>query len=107
MTTKSSFQEFRAARAARSPKPSRELTATQATGQARRIVDRLIPAGGPDVNVTSRLSYDLGDDTPTVVTVVTFPVGHSAALKDALGQLPGLRRIDGVASGWIEITRER
>ena|ERR1041384_1213989 len=105
--TKASLEEFRAARAARRPKTDRKLTVTRATSEARRVVDRLLAGLGPDVNVASRLSYDLTDNVATVVPVVPSPTGRGAGLKQELAKLSGTRRIDGVTSSWIEITRER
>lgn len=47
------------------------LTVTTATGQARRIVDRVMPGVGATVD--SRNSWDVATDRQVVVTTITFP----------------------------------
>lgn len=67
------------------------LTVTQATSQARRHVDRIMP--GVMATVDSRTSYDLKADVPIVITTVTFPHMHAGIsdLRAALHALPGMR----------------
>lgn len=52
------------------------LTVTQATSQARRHVDKIMP--GVMATVDSRTSYDLKADVPIVITTITFPRNHAA-----------------------------
>jgi hypothetical protein len=82
------------------------LTIPQATKQARRHVDKLMPGVG--ATVESKLSHDLDTDTPTVITVVTFPHMHSAIseLRAALHSLPGIRDM-ATADSSIRFTRTR
>lgn len=82
------------------------LTVTKATSQARRIADRIMPGAG--VTVESRLSHDLATDTPTVVTTITHPTGHEAALAlwTALFALPGVIRNGSRDSARMVITRK-
>lgn len=75
-------------------RPAKPLTVQQATREARRHVDRIMP--GIMATVDSRLSHDLESDTPLVVTTVTFPVA-------ADGQLKLLRALDSLA-GVIDYT---
>ena len=82
------------------------LTIPQATKQARRHVDKLMPGVG--ATVESKLSHDLDTDTPIVITMVTFPRGHVArhVLMVNLTTLPGYRSsIDDDSS--IRFTRTR
>lgn len=84
------------------------LTIPQATTQARRHVDRIMP--GALATVESRLSHDLDTDTPLVITTVTFPANMAAdsktALSLALSRLAGnVKQADADSS--IKITRER
>jgi hypothetical protein len=66
------------------------LTVPQATSQARRHVDKIMP--GVMATVDSRLSHDMATDTPTVTTTVTFPAHIiSEPLQKALAGLPGVR----------------
>lgn len=82
------------------------LTVTQATSQARRHVDKLMP--GVMATVDSRGSYDLKADVPTVITTVTFPAGHPSAeaLHLALYTLPDIV-VAVRADSSIVITRTR
>ena len=50
------------------------LTISQATSQARRHVDKIMPGVGATVD--SKLSHDLTTDTPIIITTVTFPAGN-------------------------------
>lgn len=69
------------------------LTVQQATKQARRHVDKLMP--GVMATVESKLSHDLDTDTPTVITTVTFPAevgdGTIDRLAAHLSTLTGYR----------------
>jgi hypothetical protein len=69
------------------------LSVTKATADARRIVNRTLPAMGPEVSVTSKLSHDLTADRAIVVTTITFPPSVSkqdvADMDDDLHTLPG------------------
>jgi hypothetical protein len=69
---------------------TKPLTVPQATSQARKHVNKLMP--GVMATVESKLSHDLATDTPTVVTTVTLPAGHVNAgpLSSALRSLPGI-----------------
>lgn len=66
------------------------LTVQQATKQARRHVDKLMP--GVMATVESRLTAD-ADLNPIVRTSVTWPAGHAASvdLALALTSLKGYR----------------
>lgn len=82
------------------------LTVPQATKQARRHVDRLMP--GVMATVESKLSHDLDTNTPLVITTVTFPRNHEGRhlLVVNLATLAGFRSlIDDDSS--IRMTRER
>lgn len=59
------------------------LTIPQATRQARRHVDRLMP--GAFATVESRGSWDLATDTAIVITTVTFPANMALTAKVDLG----------------------
>lgn len=92
-------------------KTPKMLTVTQATVQARRLVDRFMP--GVMATVDSKLSHDLATDTPTVITTVTFPEylsvdGHTniGVLSDGLDTLAGSRGVD-VSPTRVIVTRER
>lgn len=69
----------------------KQLTLTQATTQARRHVDKLMPGAMTFVN--SRLSHDLATDIPLVVTTISFPPettdGQIDRLVAHLSALPG------------------
>jgi len=85
---------------------AKSLTIKQATSQARRHVDRIMPGVGATVD--SRLSHDLASDTPTIITMITFPEHHAAgvALMDALDvNLNPIAITAGSAS--VTITRTR
>lgn len=53
-------------------KTRKPLTVRTASAQVRRIVDRVMPKTAFPT-VESRLGHDLSSDTPTVITVITFP----------------------------------
>lgn len=84
---------------------SRELTIQQATREARRLVDRIMPGVG--ATVESRGSWDLDTDMPTMITRVTFPENdlRGYALYQALAGLP--HRSIAVGSCSYVITRAR
>lgn len=84
---------------------ARSLTIKQATGQARRHVDRIMLGVG--ATVESKLSHDLASDTPTIITVVTFPAGdlRRVTLGMALRSLSGATAR--VESSRITVTRTR
>ena len=93
----------RAARAA-NRKPA-GLTVPQATRQARKIVDAVMP--GAFATVDSKMGWDAGQDVQVVVTTVTFPAGQGGRTGAALllADLPGYvsRR---VGDSSITITRK-
>lgn len=82
-----------------------KLTVTQATSQARRHVDKLMP--GVMATVESRYSWNLAEDRQIVITTVTFSGDHPnrSTLYGALSSLPG---VTGVRTGWARfvVTRE-
>jgi hypothetical protein len=82
------------------------LTVQQATRQARRHVDALMP--GVMATVDSNLTADPVTYASIVRTVVTFPHMHAAIseLRAALHSLPGIRDIR-TDSTRITITRTR
>lgn len=85
------------------------LTVMQATSQARRRVDRVIP--GVMATVTSRLSYDLKTDTDLMVTTITFPRelsvdGNINPLCELLDSLTGSRGTE-VFPDRVILTRQR
>lgn len=47
------------------------LTVSQATRDARKVVNRVMPNVGATVN--SKLSYDFGASAGVVITTITFP----------------------------------
>lgn len=53
------------------------LTVPQASREARRITDKLMPGQG--VTVESRRSHDLATDTPTIITYITYPEAADAS----------------------------
>lgn len=84
---------------------AKSLTIKQATSQTRRHVDRIMPGVGATVD--SRLSHDLASDTPTIITVITFPETADASdLACWAERVPGV-----ITSTWdstrITITRAR
>lgn len=90
----------------RARKQSTGLTVTQATSQARRYVDKIMP--GVAATVESRLSADAATLAPIVITSVTFPADAFAAgmLAAELQGLPGF--ITGqCGSNRLTITRAR
>jgi hypothetical protein len=92
----------------RARKQNLGLTVAQATAQARRIADRVMPNAG--VTVESRLSHDLATDTAIVITEITFPANTDLAGKVGLGV--ALHTLTGVAGqtsadSRITITRKR
>ena len=58
------------------------LTVSQATSQARRIVNRIMPGAGATVD--SRNCWDQVADVQVVITTVTFPAIIAATVKTAL-----------------------
>lgn len=82
------------------------LTISQATKQARKHVDALMP--GVMATVDSRGTADPKTLAPLMRTVVTFPEHQASArmLALALKYLPGVRDMK-VASSSIIIVRER
>lgn len=83
------------------------LTVSQATNQARRHVNKIMP--GVMATVESKLSHDLATDTPTVITTVTFPRqagGEVARLSAHLATLAGRTNLVAADSS-IVITRAR
>lgn len=82
-----------------------QLTVAQATSQARRHVDRVMP--GAMATVESKFSHDLATDTALVITTVTYPAtDHAAPLFEALKTLPGTVEVKGFAARAV-ITRTR
>lgn len=82
------------------------LTVTQATSQARRHVDRIMP--GVMATVDSRTSYDMKADVPIVITTVTFPRNALGANDLALALQDRLSaEITHMADSSIVITRAR
>jgi hypothetical protein len=82
------------------------LTVPQATSQARRHVDKIMP--GVMATVESKLGHDLATDTPTVITTVTFPANNpnGVALMDRLDVNLNPIKID-AGPARITITRAR
>lgn len=82
------------------------LTVAQATRQARKHVDALMP--GAMATVDSKGTADPQTLQPLMRTVVTFPADHYDAdsLRVALASLPGVRDMK-VGSSSITIIRER
>lgn len=70
---------------------NKPLSIPQATRQARKHVDALMP--GVLATVESKLSHDLAADVAIVRTTVTFPHMHPAIseLHAALRSLSGIR----------------
>lgn len=85
---------------------NKPLSITQATSQARKHVDALMP--GVMATVDSNLTADQVTLAPIVRTVVTFPHMHAAVseLRAALHSLSGIRDIR-TESTRITITRTR
>lgn len=85
---------------------TKTLTTAQATNQAASKVRRLM--AGSMVTAQSRGSWDLSTDTALVITTITFPPTHPAALdaRAALRVMPGVRSVR-MDEGYITITRER
>jgi hypothetical protein len=85
---------------------NKPLSITQATSQARRHVNKLMP--GVMVTVESKGTADPATLAPIMRTVVTFPHMHPAIseLRAALHSLPGIRDIR-TDSTRITITRSR
>lgn len=82
------------------------LTIMQATTQARRIVDKTMPAS-TCATVVSRFGHDLATDTATVITEVTFPETADASDVACWAErAPGV-----ISSTWstvrITVTRKR
>jgi len=85
---------------------SRELTIQQATREARRLVDRIMPGVG--ATVESRGSWNLDTDTPLMITHITFPRGQYgvSGLDLLISAMPGfVSRVRSDSS--ITITRAR
>lgn len=87
-------------------KQSLGLTVPQATREARRIVDQVMPGVG--ATVESRGSADPATLERVIVTTVTFPANHAATAKSLLpfrlsGLLGVMRMVDADSS--ITITR--
>ena len=85
---------------------SKPLTTAKATSQAAARVRNVM--AGEIVTATTRGSWDLVADVALVVTTVTFPPSHPAALdaRAALMRMAGVRRVD-IANGYMTIVRER
>lgn len=89
----------------RARKQNLGLTISQATRDARKVVDAATPGIGATVD--SRYGHDLATDTPTVVTTITFPETADASDVACWAErAPGV-----IASDWtsvrITITRKR
>lgn len=91
----------------RARKQNLGLTISQATRDARKIVNATMPGAG--ATVESRYSHDLANDVPTVVTTITFPVNapRVAELFNALADLPGRTGWNAVSTCSIVVTRKR
>jgi len=81
------------------------LTISQATRNARKVVNATMPDAGATVD--SRYDHDLATDTPTVITTITFPETADASDVACWAErAPGV-----IASDWspvrITITRKR
>jgi len=81
------------------------LTISQATRDARKVVNATMP--DVDATVDSRYGHDLANDVPTVITTITFP-----ATADASDVACWAERVPGViTSTWspvrITVTRKR
>lgn len=81
------------------------LSIALATRQARKHVDRIMPAVG--ATVESRLGHDLETDTPTIITTITFPQDADGAslLGTALLRLADKGMT--IADSSVVITRKR
>lgn len=81
------------------------LTVSQATRDARKVVDATMP--GVMATVDSRYGYDIADGITTVVTTVTFPESADASDLACWAQsAPGV-----ISSTWspvcVTVTRKR
>lgn len=86
---------------------SKSLTTSTATSQAAGRVRQLMP--GELVTANTARSHDLVTDTPLLVTTVTYPAGHPAAVdaRAALMRMPAVRKVEIVgATGYMTIVRE-
>lgn len=82
------------------------LTVTQATTQARRYVDKVMPGVGATVD--SKSTWDVATDAQVIITTITFPAIVAATVKASfsleLAKLAGnIRQIDADSS--IVVTR--
>jgi len=83
----------------------KELTIQQATREARRLVDKIMPGVG--ATVESRGSYDLKTDTPLIITRVTFPRDEYGANALALAAQDRLSADVMLADSSVTIRRAR
>lgn len=81
------------------------LTRAAATTQAAGRVRQLMP--GELVTVQTRGSWDLATNTPLMITTITYPPSHPAALdaRAALMRLKGVRDVE-ISNGYMSIVRE-
>jgi len=88
------------------PKPA-GLTISQATRDARKVVNVGSKMPGPFATVESRNSWDAGHDVQVIITMITFPANERGArlLADELLKLSGRIRMI-VADSSIVITRK-
>lgn len=83
------------------------LTKTKATSQAASRVRQVM--AGALVTASTRESFDLAAGKRLMITSVTFPPTHPAAVdaRAALNRLPGVRSVDmGSGTGYATIVRE-
>lgn len=85
---------------------TKSLSLPTATSQAVSRVRRLM--AGELVTANSRGDWDLATDTQLVITYVTYPPKHPAAVdaRAALMTMPGVREVR-IAAGHMTIVRER
>ncbi len=83
---------------------TKTLTTARATSQAAARVRQLM--AGEIVTASSRGSWDLDTDTHLVVTTVTYPPTHPAALdaRAALLRMTGVRDVK-ISAGYITVER--
>lgn len=85
---------------------TKTLTTSQATSQAAARVRNLM--AGEVITVNSRGSWDMDTDTHLVITTISYPPMHPAALdaRAALRRMAGVRDVV-VGNGYITVTREK
>jgi hypothetical protein len=83
------------------------LTKTKATSQAASRVRQVM--AGALVTVDTRQSWDIATNTNLMITYVTYPPRHPAAVdaRAALMRMTGVRKVEiSATTGYMTIVRE-